>query len=274
VSNLTKRFITGIIGVSIMLGAILWNEYSFSILFLFITVMAMNEFYKWCERNAIHPQKSIGITVGVLVFLFFSYFHGSVIPSKLFIIIVPLMFSIFIRELYMKSEHPFTNIAITILGVIYLAVPMGLMNIISQSGPENTPVNYHPKVIIGFLFLVWASDIGAYFAGKKFGRRKLFERISPNKTWEGSFGGTLSALAMAFIISNFFSDLRLVDWLVIAVIVVVTGTLGDLVESMFKRSIHIKDSGKVLPGHGGFLDRFDAVFISAPFVFTYLQLLP
>ncbi len=273
-SNLAQRFITGIIGVSIMIGAILWNEYSFSALFLFITVMAMCEFYSWCEKNAIQPQKFMGVLIGMLVFLFFSYFNNTFIPVKLFVVILPLVFCIFIRELYAKSENPFTNIAITILGVVYLALPMALMNLISQFGLENSSGNYHPKIIIGYLFIVWASDIGGYFFGKKFGKRKLFERISPNKTWEGSMGGTLSALVMAFVVSNYFSDLHLIDWLILAAIVVAAGTLGDLVESMFKRSIHIKDSGNTLPGHGGFLDRFDAIFISAPFVFTYLQLLP
>ena len=255
-----------------MISAIAWNEYSFSALFLFITVMSMHEFYSWCEKNAIHPQKYLGIAVGVLVFLFFSYFLNF-IPPKLFIIILPLVFCIFIRELYTKSEHPFTNIAITILGIVYLAVPMALMYLISLSGLDNSSGNYHPRIVIGYFFIVWASDTGAYFAGKKFGKQKLFERISPHKTWEGSIGGTLFALVIAFIISKYFTDLRLTDWLIITCIVVVTGTLGDLVESMFKRSIDIKDSGKTLPGHGGFLDRFDAIFISAPFVFTYLQLL-
>jgi phosphatidate cytidylyltransferase len=272
VSNLAKRFITGIIGVSIMIGAILWNEYSFIILFLFITVMSMHEFYTWCEKNAMQPQKYLGIIIGVLLFLLFSWFVNF-IPVKIFIIILPLVFCIFIRELYTKSENPFINIAITVLGIIYLAVPMALMNLLSPKGFWQSWGDAHSLMVIGYFFIVWASDIGAYFFGKKFGKRKLFERISPHKTWEGSIGGTLTALLMAFLVSNYFTEVRLTDWFVIALIVVVTGTLGDLVESMFKRSIHIKDSGNTLPGHGGFLDRFDAVFLSVPFVFIYLQLL-
>ena len=267
-SNLAQRIITGIIGGGIIVGAILWNEYSFSALFLFITVMSMREFYTLFSKNEIQPQGLLGITIGALVFVFFSAFMNF-IPRNVFIIIIPLVFCVFIRELYRNFQNPFINIAITILGVIYLAVPMALMNLISLGIDQES---YHPRIVLGYLFLIWASDTGAYFAGKKFGKRKLFERISPGKTWEGSIGGTLLALVIAFILSKYFIELRLIDWVAITLIVVVTGTLGDLVESMFKRGIHIKDSGSVLPGHGGFLDRFDAFFISAPFVFTYLQL--
>jgi phosphatidate cytidylyltransferase len=271
VNNLTQRFVTGIIGGGIMVGSILWNVYSFSALFLFIVIMSMREFYSLCEKGDLQPQKYLGIALGTLVFLFYSVFQDF-IPVRVFIIIIPLVFCIFIRELYTKSEKPFINIAITVLGIVYLALPMALMSPISQFDQVNSSGIYHPQIILGYLFLVWTSDTGAYFFGKKFGKRKLFERISPKKTWEGLIGGTFSALLAAFIISKYFTDLSLVDWIFITFIVVVTGTLGDLVESMFKRSIHIKDSGDVLPGHGGFLDRFDAFFISAPFVFTYLFL--
>ena len=270
-TNLTKRFITGFIGVSIMVGAILWNEYSFSFLFLFIAVMSMREFYSLCIKNNFHPQAWMGIITGIIVFLFFSYFRFF-IPTETFIVIIPLVFSIFIRELYTKSREPFINIALTLLGIIYLAMPMGLMNLICQSGLGSVAGTYHPGIVIGYLVLVWTSDSGAYFIGKNFGKRKLFERISPHKTWEGSLGGTFFALIASWVISLCVIEIRFMDWIALSVIVVITGTLGDLVESMFKRSIEIKDSGKILPGHGGFLDRFDAIFISAPFVFTYLQL--
>ncbi len=272
-SNLTQRIITGIIGGGLMIGAILWNEYSFSALFLFITVMSMWEFYSLCEKNEMQPQKMLGIVIGALVFVLSSFFVRF-IPPGIFAVVLPLVFCVFIRELFRQTEKPFVNIAITLLGIIYLALPLALMNLISQSGATGSQetYQYHPNIILGYLFLVWASDTGAYFSGKKFGKIKLFERISPKKTWEGTIGGTLLALIVAYILSIYFTNLRLVDWISIALIVVVTGTLGDLVESMFKRSIQIKDSGGLLPGHGGFLDRFDAFFISAPFVFTYLQL--
>lgn len=125
---------------------------------------------------------------------------------------------------------------------------------------------------MGMVLIIWASDTGAYFAGITMGRRKLFERVSPKKTWEGSFGGGLLALGMAFLLSRYFHDLRPFEWLMAAVIIVVAGIYGDLVESLFKRSIEIKDSGTTIPGHGGFLDRFDSLILAIPFIVVFVEI--
>jgi phosphatidate cytidylyltransferase len=127
---------------------------------------------------------------------------------------------------------------------------------------------------MGMLLLLWASDTGAYFAGVRFGRTKLFERVSPKKSWEGSIGGALASGLTAAILCYFFTDVNPVHWVLLAIIMVVAGTYGDLVESLFKRSIAIKDSGSAIPGHGGFLDRFDGLLISAPFVAALFKLWP
>ncbi|MEO5569436.1 MAG: CDP-archaeol synthase, partial [Bacteroidia bacterium] len=178
-------------------------------------------------------------------------------------------FLLFIFELFRKSKHPFINIALTITGIIYVAVPFGLFLFIgANNGPDGM---YHPQIALGFLYLLWASDTGAYLVGSKIGKHRLFERISPKKSWEGSIGGAAIALLTAFVISKFYMDLSLLDWMVVALIIVVTGTFGDLVESMLKRSLDIKDSGKIFPGHGGILDRFDGLLLAAPFVFFYLS---
>jgi phosphatidate cytidylyltransferase len=170
--------------------------------------------------------------------------------------------------LYKRGERkPFTNIAFTFLGVIYVAVPFSLLHVfILRNGV------YSYQILLGCLFLLWASDTGAYFAGVRYGKTKLFERVSPKKSWEGSMGGALAALMMAFVLAFVFQDLPPWQWHVIAVIIVVAGTYGDLVESLFKRSIAIKDSGSSLPGHGGFLDRFDGLLLSAPFIATFLNI--
>jgi phosphatidate cytidylyltransferase len=125
---------------------------------------------------------------------------------------------------------------------------------------------------MGFFLLLWTSDTGAYLAGRSFGKTKLFERISPKKTWEGSIGGTILSIAVAYGISKLlgFDDVTTFDWMVIAVLVVIFGTFGDLFESLLKRNLHIKDSGTILPGHGGVLDRFDGLFLAIPAVFFYL----
>ncbi len=126
-------------------------------------------------------------------------------------------------------------------------------------------------MIIGLLLILWASDTGAYFAGIKFGKRKLFERVSPKKSWEGSIGGAALALAMAYLLSYYFRTILLEQWLIISGIIVIGGTYGDLVESLFKRSMEIKDSGTKLPGHGGFLDRIDSLLLASPFLVFYLK---
>src|SRR5690606_15573525 len=155
----------------------------------------------------------------------------------------------------------------TFLGLFYVSMPFALLN--AAAFHEG---NYNFEIIFGCLFILWASDTGAYFAGTFFGKRKLFERISPKKSWEGFFGGAALAMIFAYGIATFFHSLAMLDWLIIGVIIVVGGTFGDLIGSLLKRSIEIKDSGDSLPGHGGFLDRFDGLIISIPFIVAYLEL--
>ena len=171
-------------------------------------------------------------------------------------------------KLYKRFERkPFTNIAFTFLGIFYIAVPFALLNIaVFEDG------YYNFEIILGCLLILWASDTGAYFAGTLFGKRKLFERISPKKSWEGFFGGALLALIFAYGMAYYFHSINLFQWMTVGIIIIVGGAFGDLVESLLKRSIEIKDSGDSLPGHGGFLDRFDGLLISAPFIVAFLEI--
>jgi phosphatidate cytidylyltransferase len=269
VSNLAQRFITGFFGVAIIVGATLWSVESFSLLFLIISLAALTEFYNLAERTGISPQKYLGLCTAVWVFIGISVLSNlsSTLSHALQMVFVLFLFSIFIAELYRKKENPFNNIAWTLLGLIYIPFSLALFTWI--------PVNadgYQPQIALGYFIILWSGDTGAYFIGRQFGKHKLFERHSPKKTWEGSVGGALASLLAAYIISINYLQLSVIHWFAMAAIIIVVSTFGDLVESMFKRSIHIKDSGEVLPGHGGFLDRFDGVFISAPFVFVYLKL--
>jgi phosphatidate cytidylyltransferase len=173
----------------------------------------------------------------------------------------------FIKLFKRKDPKPFENLGYTFLGLIYVALPFALVNELAIERHH-----YKPLLMLGILIILWVNDSGAYFVGTILGKRKLFERISPKKTWEGFFGGAICSLLVALVFAKYYTPLDWWKWLVIAGIIVVTGTLGDLVESLFKRSIAIKDSGSVIPGHGGFLDRFDGLLLSMPFILTFLKI--
>jgi phosphatidate cytidylyltransferase len=252
-----------------MLGAIIYSEFTFLLLILFICIMSIVEFFRLAASDNIKGQLPLAILCSVLLFTPAILNAGFNFSIDTFKIIYILPGFIFIRELYTKAEKPFTNIAYTILSLVYLTFPLFLFYLFSFSHSQS----YNYKNILGFFFLLWSSDTGAYFAGRFLGKHKLYERISPKKTWEGFFGGLLLSGAVAVLISNYYTNLSIAQWITVSVIIVVTGTLGDLVESMFKRSIQVKDSGSILPGHGGFLDRFDGLYISVPFVFFYLEML-
>jgi len=167
-----------------------------------------------------------------------------------------------------NTHHPIISLGLTLFGVIYIAFPLSMANLIVFKNES-----YQYAMIIGVLIAQWANDSGAYFVGKSMGKTKLFESISPNKTWEGTIGGTLISLGIIYIWSLYFTDLTTIEWLGLSIIVSVFGSYGDLIESLFKRHLAIKDSGSILPGHGGFLDRFDGLLFALPFVTLYLMVI-
>ena len=262
-----KRLLTATAFVAILLGCTFYNQLSFSILFFVITVLGLWEFYTLAQKGANKPQKIWGTFVGAVFFASNVIVCFGYADFRILAINIPLLFLVFIFELYTKAQNPFRNIAFTVLGIVYVAVPFSLLNyLVTYTG------TYSYELLFGFFFILWCNDSGAYLAGSAFGKRKLFPRISPGKSWEGSIGGAIVSFIVVFIISGWYTSVNLTDWIVIAGILVVIGTLGDLVESLYKRSKNVKDSGTLLPGHGGILDRFDSLLMSAPFVFTYLYL--
>ncbi len=267
-NNLTQRIITGVLGAAGIITAVCVSEWLYCAVFFVICLFSLLEFYKLVGLDGHVPQKTFGTFCGVLIFLLSFFIERGSISYRFYFLIFPIVSCVYMIKLYKKFERkPFTNIAFNLLGIFYVAVPFALTNVaVFDEG------SYNFEIILGLLLILWASDTGAYFAGTFLGKRKLFERISPKKSWEGFFGGALLAMIFAFGLSQFFHSLSIEQWLVIGVIVIIGGTFGDLVESLLKRSIEIKDSGTSLPGHGGFLDRFDGLYISAPFIVAYLEI--
>lgn len=273
--NLIIRTASGAVMLVVLLGAILASKWSFMALMAVIAVGGMWEFYRFSEKAGYQPMKWLGIFVGITIFaanfavsLFFDTEVDGVgaiilmVTLPILVLAMPLMA---ICELYRKSATPIANIATSILGVLYVALPMSLLLIIPLLLGNGV---WNPWIIIFYVFIIWANDVFAYLFGITLGKHRLFERISPKKSWEGFFGGLLGAMAMGYV-ASIVVEANAIVWIGLALVAAISGVFGDLIESMFKRSIDIKDSGNIIPGHGGWLDRFDALIVSAPFVFIY-----
>ncbi len=269
-SNLKQRIIAALVAVPFLLFCVLFSDYTFLVFFLFVGICAQLEFYKLVGSFGGNlPLTFYGTFCGVVMHLLTFFIEKGVIGFQNYYILSPLLTLIFFIKLYKeKDEKPFKNIAYTFLGIIYVALPFALLTVLAFIKRDS----YDPNIVLGCLFLLWASDSGAYFAGTKFGKTKLFKRVSPKKSWEGSIGGFALTMLVAYIISNFYTNYQPWQWYCIGFIIVVAGTYGDLVESLFKRSMNIKDSANTIPGHGGFLDRFDGLLLSIPFIITFLKL--
>ena len=268
-SNLAQRIITAVIGAAIIIAGSVISPWLYFIIFGLILGFSQMEFYRLSGLDGMLPLKSFGTFLGIIIFTLSFLVGIGHLDHKFYFIIFPLASLVFFIKIYRKSDKkPFTGVAFTFLGIFYVAVPFALLNVAAFSVDDG----FHYEVIVGSLFILWASDTGAYFAGTKFGRTKLFERVSPKKSWEGFLGGAALAYLVAYILSNYFNSILEWQWLCIATIIIIAGTYGDLVESLFKRSIEIKDSGKLLPGHGGFMDRFDGLLLSAPFIAAFLKI--
>jgi phosphatidate cytidylyltransferase len=232
----------------------------------------MYEFYTLSQKARIKPQFFLGLLIGLSLFISTFLYTTGVIGSLFLLGFIPLLICIFILELYRNHRRPFHNIAYTYLGIFYIAIPISLFNFFVFDS-TTIPFNYTYEILLSYFILIWANDTGAYLFGVSIGKHRIFPRISPKKSWEGFIGGLIFTAIVAWGISLYFHNIIFAHWLVIGSISAIIGVFGDLVESMFKRSLDVKDSGKFLPGHGGVLDRFDSVFLSAPIVFVYLKIM-
>ena len=271
--NFIVRTLSGAVLLAIVLGAAYGGAYAYGALMLLIIVVGMWEFFNIAAATGARPHRTMGITAGVVFFLtcFIQWVNpmsGGLGADLLiagvlyFSVLLPLSFVV---ELFHDSETPVRNVATTLMAVFYVAYPISLMLFI----PGLITGEWTAEAFLFYLFIVWGNDVFAYLTGVSIGKHKMAPRISPKKSWEGFIGGIVGALVMGAI-GSFVVGGGLGLWLGLAVVVAITSVFGDLVESMFKREANIKDSGNIIPGHGGILDRFDALFISTPFAFVYL----
>ncbi len=270
------RTATGIVFVAVLAGGILWNNATFTLLFAAITGLNVWEFCQVVNLRADVQTNAVICTVaGVYLFLAVAGFCSNLTPSGVFIPYLLSVVYLWVSELYLKSEHALNNWAYAMTSQMYVALPLASLNALAYRPEASYSLGtaYAGVLPLSVFVLLWASDTGAYCFGSLFGRHKLFRRISPNKSWEGSVGGGLAAVAASQVFACFEPSLGRWEWTGLAFTVVIFGTWGDLVESLLKRQLQIKDSGNVLPGHGGMLDRFDSSLLAIPASVIYLYTL-
>jgi len=271
--TLATRATTALVFVSIMILGIMISPYTLWLLFGIINVLSLVEFQKISialpGNKPNHPglETAMVITLGTIIYVIITSVALNWIDGRYIILVMPLLFLLFIYALYSRSESPLSRMSLNLASLLWISIPTALSLPIALIDGTFSPLK-----LIGIILLVWISDSFAYIVGSVIGKTPLFKRISPKKTWEGSAGGLVASLLFAFLLSFIVPEWSFAKWSVIAVLAVFLGTTGDLIESLLKRSVKIKDSGSILPGHGGFLDRFDAYFFSVPFIYTYLYL--
>lgn len=274
--NLIIRTITGVVFVAILVGCILGSWISFTILFMLITALSIKEFCDIVnEREDVQVNTMICTVAGTYFFGAVSGFCSQLTTSAVFIPYLLSIVYLLVCELYQNHEHALNNWAFTMLSQMYIALPLGSLNALAfQNDPTSSiGVVYQSILPLSVFLFLWSSDSGAYCFGSLFGKRKLFPSISPNKSWEGSIGGGVIALIVSQILASYDPSLSRMEWLGFALVVVIFGTWGDLVESLLKRQLGIKDSGHILPGHGGMLDRFDSSLLAIPASVIYIYTL-
>jgi phosphatidate cytidylyltransferase len=268
--ELHQRTIWGFLFVVVLTGAILLGAFTFGFLFLLLSLLALQEFYILCKTAGYSPQFVPGIITGTLVFVAAFLNAQKALDSNYFLLVGSLIFAFSVYELYRKKTNPLINIALTVFGILYVSIPFALLNFLAFRPIDGAP-KYTFELLITLFLFVWSNDSGAYVFGVSLGKHRLFERISPKKSWEGFFGGILTTLLAAWLLSHLFTTYKFNFLAVMGLIVSVSSTLGDLVESMIKREIGVKDSGSFMPGHGGVLDRFDSILLASPIIYFAIQ---
>ena len=275
-NNFIQRAVTGVLFVIVLVGCILYSPLSFGILFTIISVLSVHEFAQLVSKSSeVSINKTITALGGAYLFLaLMSFCTQQSVGARVFLPYLGLLLYMMITELYLKKKNPTGNWAYSMLSQLYVALPFALLNVLAfQNSSETGSVTYNPILPLSIFVFIWLSDTGAYCVGSLIGKHRLFERISPKKSWEGSIGGGIFSIASSLGFAHFFPFMPGWPWVGLAIVVVIFGTWGDLTESLMKRQLGIKDSGNILPGHGGMLDRFDSALMAIPAAVVYLYAL-
>ncbi|RYD82519.1 MAG: phosphatidate cytidylyltransferase [Sphingobacteriales bacterium] len=279
-SNFWQRTITGILFVVVLIGATLFSEWSFLLLLFAINILGLWEYCNLFRAKEYAPHKNVVLILGTVIFLLAASFYNPLMSleilgqkSGLFfpLLLTPILLTLFIVELYNKEHSPFQRAAVGITGLIYIPISLSYLSRIPYLyGGDMYKNEYEAYIPISIFILIWSSDTFAYLAGRTFGKHKLFPSVSPKKTWEGFIGGIIGTIGISILLYYSFGIFSIPVWIGLAIIISVFGLWGDLIQSMLKRSLELKDSGTILPGHGGILDRFDSLLFCIPFVAAYL----
>lgn len=257
--------------MAVITGSLIWHPLAFAVVAFLLMVVGMLEFYRLIADQEVQPQKITGLLAGSALFLLPSFASLGWISPKYLVILPALIILFFVTELFRGKPKSIPNIAFSLLPVGFIAIPMSTLALLTS--PLVTSGQPHWHLVFGFFIISWSYDTFAYLTGMWLGRHKLFEKISPKKTWEGTIGGTVFSIFASWVMSLLFQDLTTTGWVAGGLIIIIAGIFGDLSESLLKRSCHTKDSGTFFPGHGGVLDRFDSILFAAPAFFCYLILL-
>lgn len=269
--NLVIRAISGAAFVAIMVASIIFlPSYWFGAIFFVIMLLALREFYQLSDKlQDVNIDKWMSMAGGVVLFaaaFMVTFLHKKTSLFSAYFLCLAVMFAF---ELFRKKGNPLMNLAVSVMGHVYVAVPFCMYCMVEGRSEQSK------YLLLAFFIMIWASDTGAYLVGRFLGKHKMFERISPKKTWEGFAGGLLFAFLTGYVFHRLevIDSLHIAFWLSMSGCVFVFGVLGDLVESMFKRTLDVKDSGNLIPGHGGLLDRFDSALLAAPVLYLLFSII-
>jgi len=268
--NFIQRVAFGTVYLVIIIGSLFMGKFAFGFVFLLINLIALYEFYALSVASGASPLIIPSLITGGVAFILAFLVSANLTDPRMLLLVIPFIVLIFILALYSDKPDVIRNTAISFLGIIYVSIPLSVINFLAF--PSSHANAYTHRIILGIMTLVWINDSGAYLVGISIGRHRLFERISPKKSWEGAIGGAVVTLICALWLQQIMGALERTDWLFLALIVSVFGVFGDLTESLFKRSVGQKDSGKIIPGHGGLLDRIDSILFVMPLAAVYFIL--